>query len=434
MTSTSNSSSCVPSNDGSGCALTPATPYYALRYQFGMLLGVEDFEAEQSYLRGKSRLHNAWLHREGVVWGLDVQIDTAHNEVKVMPGLALDGSGHELHLDATACLDIGQWFASHSKDAGFTPVATATGVQFDAHVTIAFDACLTRQVPAMSEPCQNGNSDKAYSRIFETAKLSLLPGLAPQPTWPYHRLRLLFGLTSAANPPTAAEQDVLDAIANIATHRASEQPAQYLQALRNFAALDVIDLQPAASPDGSGLTLFPAPDCTPVVLANLQGLTLDDNAGTYVFTGGTVSRGMRPSHIATSTIQELLCGPLFQEKPAAPAQKGPRVVPASVALSGSNLGMDLDSDANPATIQPGAFELAALGSGGWTNIAVDTAVWTAASKHITLTLAEVPSAATVRLLVKGTGLTPVLGTNGIALGGTSSSPDGQDFVWMKEVS
>ena len=47
-------------------------PFYALRYHFGMLLGVDDFETEQVYHRGKMRLHSAWLHRQGVVWGFNV--------------------------------------------------------------------------------------------------------------------------------------------------------------------------------------------------------------------------------------------------------------------------------------------------------------------------------------------------------------------------
>lgn len=36
------------SHGSSGSALLPATPFYSPRYHFGMLLGVDDFEAEQA--------------------------------------------------------------------------------------------------------------------------------------------------------------------------------------------------------------------------------------------------------------------------------------------------------------------------------------------------------------------------------------------------
>ena len=115
MASTPDPAACISS--------TAVNPFYALRYQFGMLLGVDDFETEQAYHRGKTRLHNAWLHRQGVVWGLDVQLDTTRNEINVTPGLALDAAGRELLLDAAACVDVTKWYDAHNKDAGFTKLA-----------------------------------------------------------------------------------------------------------------------------------------------------------------------------------------------------------------------------------------------------------------------------------------------------------------------
>src|ERR1051325_8798065 len=99
--------------------LLALSPFYSLSYHFGMLLGEEDFKTEQAYHRAKMRLHNAWLHREGVVWGFDVQLDTKVGEIRVTKGLALDAAGHELHLEGDACVNVGQWFAAHRKDADF---------------------------------------------------------------------------------------------------------------------------------------------------------------------------------------------------------------------------------------------------------------------------------------------------------------------------
>jgi hypothetical protein len=143
-----------------------SAPFYSLRYHFGMLLGVSDFETDQSYHRGKMWLHNSWLHREGVVWGFDVQLDTDHGEIRVKPGLALDAAGRELHLKQDACLNAAAWFEAHREDAGFEFTEDDTSITFDAHVVIRFKTCLTRQVPALSEPCEGGGTGTAYSRVF----------------------------------------------------------------------------------------------------------------------------------------------------------------------------------------------------------------------------------------------------------------------------
>src|SRR6185503_11466433 len=55
--------------------LLPVSPFTAIQYNFGMLLGVDDLETAQAYPRGKMRLDNAWLHREGVVRGLNVSFN-----------------------------------------------------------------------------------------------------------------------------------------------------------------------------------------------------------------------------------------------------------------------------------------------------------------------------------------------------------------------
>jgi hypothetical protein len=144
-TTLDNSNCSAASSDG------PLSPFYALHYGFGMLLGVADFETEQAYHRGKMRLHNAWLHREGVAWGLGVGLDTK-DEIRVTAGLATDAAGRELYLDKDACLNVPAWFDAHKADAEFTFKEDNAGIVFDGHVVIRFKQCLTRQVPSLSTP------------------------------------------------------------------------------------------------------------------------------------------------------------------------------------------------------------------------------------------------------------------------------------------
>jgi len=292
-------------------------------------------------------------------------------------------------------------------------------------------------VPALMEPCDNSGTDTAYSRVYETVKLSLLPNLADVPAKPYHRLRLLFGLDApnlknGTNTPTDDDQAVLNDRNRILGLASAQQPGEYLTAFRKYAALDEIDLRPATAPDGSTSLLFPADDNTVVLLANIKDITLDDPSGTPKLTGGTVDRSVRPSHVATATIEELLCGLHLP----APGQAGPQVVAGSVNITAGSKTVTLqaDSDVNPATVEAAVFSATSLDATGWTDLSVSKATWTAASKTITLTLTTAAKAGTlVRLIARGTGSIPVMGANNIPLGGTDAGPDGRDFVYMQTI-
>jgi len=323
---TTDLASCLDPVGRTDGALVPANPFYGLRFHFGMLLGVDDFETEQALHRGKMRLHNAWLHRDGVVWGLGVESDLARGELRVHAGLALDAAGRELHLDADACLNVGAWWAVHASDPLVAAAATRTSAAgvtpevwtLDTHVVARFRACLARQVPALADPCAGAQTDTAYSRVVETVELLLRPGLAPARTYPYHRLRLLFALEPSDGSP--ADLEVVAARDAVLARPAEEQPAAYLEAFRRFAAADVTDMAPPAGADGAPRILFPEGDDCVVVLANVPGIVVEQRADGWVMTAcGTVDNGVRPSHVATATIQELLCGPLFSGGGAAPA-------------------------------------------------------------------------------------------------------------------
>jgi hypothetical protein len=433
-------------------ALLPANPYYALRYQFGMLLGVEDFEAAQAYPRGKVRLHNAWLHGAGVVWGLGVSAPptsasdpTLRGEIQVDPGLALDPLGHELHLDAAACVNVGLWYAKHKDDAGFVKTTTATGgVTFDAHIEIRFRACLTRQVPAMSEPCDGaGASSTAYSRAFETVEIRLVPGKSTPPTYPYHRLRLLFGIDTPATPVTPAEQEVLTALTTIAAKPAGQQAAAFLAAFRRFAALDEIDRQPAKSNDGTRTLLFPGEEDAPVILADLNLQLEPALGGAFTLTRALIDPTVRPTHVATSTIQELnlwaAAGAATPTTPSPPPTTadagGPRIDRASVTLTAKQLTMQASLPFDPPSVDVTAFTLTQLDpSDGWSVIDIRS-VTVGPSNTLKLDLKDSPRGAVLRLIARGTGPEPLVGTSGVPLAGAIGGPpgsawDGNDFVHM----
>ena len=451
--------------NGNGSALLPASPFYAPRYHFGMLLGVDDFESEQAYHRGKMRLHNGWLHGEGVVWGLLVDAPPAEGggadlkgELRVQPGLALDAAGRELYLAATACVSVPAWYELHKDDPELKAVVTtdeAGNVTFDAHVVARFRACLSRQVPAISEPCVGSGGDTAFSRAQETAELLLLPGLSPARAYPYHRLRLLFSLEDPALEEddatvTPGDQEVIDARTAILALPAVQQPAAYLGAFRRFAALDEMDREPATTDDDRTL-LFPADDDTVVVLADVRGISLAPNATeSFDLVDLEVDNVVRPSHVATSTIQELLCGPLFalgagggeggEAEPEVPAPVdagGPRIDPTSVKLEGEAVTFTSDKPLSKASVAREGLSISAYDNrDGWREVEIARdPILDRSGRRVRVELSAPFGGNLVRIIARGTGPSPLLGTSLIPLAGAAGGPpgganDGHDFVLM----
>jgi hypothetical protein len=261
--------------------------FLSLNYHFGMLLGEADFKTEQAYHRDKMRLHNMWLHREGVAWGFGVEVDIAKGEVRVHQGLAVDAIGREIHLEKAACLNFPAWLAGQKKDPPLFKVEAGV-TTFSADVVIRFKSCLTRQVPALQEPCQNAGTTTAYSRQFETIQIDLVPidkAHLPEPKpAPCHRLRIMFKLEKENLPQ---DQPILDRIAAV-----TDKVALF----REFCALDTIDLRP---PEGREF---------PITLARLTDIAVTDDSagGTVTFDSKNLDLAIRPTLLATSVIQDLL--------------------------------------------------------------------------------------------------------------------------------
>jgi hypothetical protein len=417
-------SACTAAAQGTEDGLLPVNPFTALQFHFGMLLGVDDLDTGQAYPRGKIRLHNAWLHRAGVVWGFNVAFNQ-RNELTVDPGLGLDGAGRELHLERQACVDLGAWYAAHKDDPGFMSDDdddVQGGKVFAVHVVARFAACLARPVPAMAEPCSGAQTDTAFSRVFETVELLLRPGLAPAPPDPgYHRLRQLFQLESPASAEVATRRDRLLALPP------DQQPAAWLAALRELAAYDVIDLQPQAASDAGPASLFPE-DPGELVLANLEHVIVQPTAPDGWKLAAPLPAPqvtVRRSHVATATIQELLCGPLFTAGVrTGPTVTGARLLKQSVALKTSR-------PLAPATVKAEAFTASDYDDDrGWTPLGIGK-VELQSDDSVLVQLDSAPTGAFVRFVARGTGPTPLLAADDLsALGapGAGGTDDGVDFV------
>jgi hypothetical protein len=430
-----------------GLAAMSVNPFTALEPHFGMLLGVEDLGVIQGYPRGKMRLHNAWLHGAGAVWGLDVRFEDrgASKVLLVSPGLALDAAGHELYLDRAVCLDLGQWFEKHQSDPGFTFTETrgGDGRRFSFAVVACFRACPGSPVPAISSPCDGTGVESAFSRVEEKAELQLRPIDTTPEELPYPRLRVLFRV--APDRPELAEaiarRTAVEAIADPAA-----RPAAYLQAFRDLAALDEREREPQTK-DGRR-SLFPEdPWC--VLLAHVVDVEVkkaSDGSWKLVDPLPAPDVRVRRALLPTATIQELLCGPSAGAAtggggggtPPPPTTAGPTIDPTTVTIEAKKITFTASAALAASSVGVEAISITRfVEDDGWSDVDIKKVTVDTAATGVSVELKEKLEPGLVRLIARGTGPRPILGADLQPLAGAAGgvpAVEGRDFVFVKERS
>jgi hypothetical protein len=383
--------------------------------------------------RGKQMLHSSWLHGSGVVWGFPV--DRADNgQLQVGPGLAIDGMGHHLTLHAPQCVDVDRW-VSDQRRKGTLP-GDPDDPCADLPVTVAclvawFDLCPTRPVPALADPCDVQRTSTEPSRLVEKVRIELLaeeclPGPA---SGPFHRVRVLLGLdeVDSPDPPGHEAADELD---EVLKRSPTERVGALLAAFRRLLARDVTALRPEDWPTEQ---TFPvSEERTAVPLARISIAGSKDHPGRLQWTSDiTVRRSLMP----TSTIQELACGlaPGLLAVPTSHAAGGPRVVHDSVDWENdSTIIFGVTAPLMRASLSRNPVSVTSLGTGGWTVEGIEDLDYDG-DRTVRVRLAQRPSEPLVRLIVHGTGPTPVTGADGVPLAGMddgepATGDNGRDAV------
>ncbi len=155
---------------------TPGDPFTRLRYNYGQLLGAEDFTAEQRYFLLRSRLHNAALHGFGTVWGLKVDKIERDADLALTcePGLAIDPLGREIRVPQKICLDVTGLAATRFwADLAAPPGATEGDARRRVYVVLRYRACLSDPAPAIVPPCADQDAALAASRVTDGYRLCL---------------------------------------------------------------------------------------------------------------------------------------------------------------------------------------------------------------------------------------------------------------------
>ncbi|MFM7469900.1 MAG: hypothetical protein ACKO5P_00075, partial [Nodosilinea sp.] len=174
-----------------------------LNHVLGQVLGVKEFQQEQTYFLHQNRLHNRSLHGYGTVWGLAVQtVNTGENlEIQVAPGFALDTQGRELWVDALQCANLNAWLAATSatapEEANWQTLESiaADSTTVAVYVTLCYHPCPTGAQPILGNPCR---ADTGEEGVIQNT-----------------RIRDEFELQLRATPPRQWEEDWVRSIADL---------------------------------------------------------------------------------------------------------------------------------------------------------------------------------------------------------------------------
>jgi hypothetical protein len=149
----------------------PLDPKKRLNYEFGMVLGVNDFRQEQEHHEWKHRLSNRLLHGSGTVCGLKISAVavTGGNDVEIhiSPGYAITPKGNWVSVESEQCGQLNQWLQNHKNNLSPPPGAGKQHV----FVSLCYDECFTELVPIAGQACASDEDSAKPSRILETFKI-----------------------------------------------------------------------------------------------------------------------------------------------------------------------------------------------------------------------------------------------------------------------
>ncbi|HWI61959.1 MAG TPA: hypothetical protein VNT75_08985, partial [Symbiobacteriaceae bacterium] len=102
-------------------------PFKRVKYSLGLVLGVDEFEQEQGYLRGRLDWHQSLAHGAGTVLGL--RVEARGSQIFVHPGLAVDPLGRLIRVGAAQSANLADWVAHEANRKQLLPPAGRDGMQ-----------------------------------------------------------------------------------------------------------------------------------------------------------------------------------------------------------------------------------------------------------------------------------------------------------------
>jgi hypothetical protein len=457
---TTSSQPCGCSPDGGAPTTTcsahdlPADPFVDLRVAYGMLLGEDDFRVLMANPRGKQQLHTSWLHGTGVVWGMHVV--EAADQLRVDPGLAIDGVGRELRLeDAGWCVTTAAWAKEWRRDHPGTVIDDGNDPKdpkdknkdkdandcetrrLEAWVVAEFGCCFDRPVPTLADPCDVTRTQSGPSRIVETCRITTVAD-RPSRRRTYHRVRVLLGLDVVGTDDKAG-REALHARELVEEATGDDRARALLHWFRRLAARDEMDLEPHACAGDAERPWTPVTEeCAPVLLARLE-VDVREQGGCLEVLRVGLDNDVRHALLPTSTIQDLVCGlaPGILGVDTEADAGGPRLVPGSLEWTGDHTRLSFRVTAR---LTPGSGEGAVAVSSlsdeghGWADDDVERVRISDDGLTVHAYLDARPKYETVRIIIRGTGRRTLFGADphvpfaGVVGGPPGTADDGHDAL------
>jgi hypothetical protein len=162
--------------------IAPADPSKHVNYQLGMVLGVDDFQAEFTYLSDRARRIVRDLVGYGVVSGLHVTVGTEIDErgprLQVSPGGLVTASGQLVCVSPAQCAYVNEWLRANRQ--GIDVLPTPPPLDLKLAVVACYRECETDDVPIPGEPCRSEDELMKPSRMQDSFALELRFDAPPQ--------------------------------------------------------------------------------------------------------------------------------------------------------------------------------------------------------------------------------------------------------------
>jgi hypothetical protein len=148
-------------------------PTKRVNYTNGMILGVDDFTQEATYVLARDR----WLAREtlgyGTLTGLRVSLASDEErglQVKVNAGVALTPTGYLVEVTQEQCAWLNDWLIANREQV----TSPGDGERLSLYIVLRYRECPTDDQPVPGEPCRTADSSTAPSRVTDDFQLEIV--------------------------------------------------------------------------------------------------------------------------------------------------------------------------------------------------------------------------------------------------------------------
>lgn len=299
-------------------------PHKRVYYSHGLVLGVDEFLQEETYLLERDRTHNRGLHGYGTVCGLslDTRDDGGQPDILVGPGVAVDPRGREVRVPEAQCARLDDWLLRHHDDVvgllGSPP--SSSPAQLVLNLVLCYAECPTDEVPVPSGPCQSLERTMVPSRVADDFRLELRTDLGYPEQIEEGAVRDLIALLDAIpvsdTPGGMTDTDMTDLIRGLIpggsppvvsppTPTGHMQPTDVPELVRTAFRVWVTDVRPellAGQRNCAGGP--PLEEC--ILLARVEFPVEDTDAGLRVSGLVSFDESERPYLLHTRLLQEYL--------------------------------------------------------------------------------------------------------------------------------